>query len=923
MAKTNPIFSDFTRGELSPNLYGRVDLEQVYYKGCKQLENFYVFPQGGVTKRPGTKYIGTAKYADKETRLIPFEATSGDRFILEFGHYYIRFFLTSGTTDGLVSTGDGVTPYEVKTPYNEIDVTELKYTQSGDAMFIVHEDHPPKQLLFYDYTDWRFSSISLYGGPFMDSNVTEVELAIADARNNTRFPTNAGGLATTVSPPAIETNYEFAGTTTQEIYTYNSIDNDFSTWYDVSDPGGTVLADGPRAMTLTGDGTDYAAAEQYLDDYTDDYDWTVTFEVSGSGKLHFYASYAPSGAAPFVYSRPLDTGEYAYSMSPTGAFFIGFDNPSAAGVSVVDCYVHAEVFHPDHVGSLWKLEGVDEETLDADGANKWTDAIKSNIGDTIIVTIDGTWAGTVTVQKKYQGTNTWFDYTQQLSSTSTNETLSITNDADGAKYRVGIKSGDYTSGTAEITLKKPNQDGYLEITSVPTTGSNTSFIAYGRIEKEIPLYDDTPTENWSEGAFSNYRGYPKAITFYENRLVFAGTDNQPETVWGSVSNDYSNFENLSNDDDESYNFTIVAHRPSDIQWLIGQRVMLIGTETSEWKFGFIDEPTTPTTVDTRIQTTWGSEDIQALSVGHTVIFVEKGGTKVREIKYQLENDGYLANDISVLSDHLFSAGIKEMHYTNQPDSKLFFTMDDGSLIVSTYDPSYQNVGFYKYVTDGLFTSTAVVETEGEDEVWFVVQRSIGGVVYQYIEQLQTPNWTSLTDAWYLDCAMSTTTLSGTGSVGVSGLGHLEGETVYVNADGSNAGSYQVANGQISLNQSATDVIVGLPYTAKMETMDIEAGARWGVAQGKPRSIYDVVVRVKDTVGLKYGYDEDNQKDVIWREYGISQVPGDQWVTARTDDIRFSYDKGVDRKDITIYISHDYPLPCTILAIIPMIWTSDM
>ena len=103
--KLHLIHNAFTTGEISPLLYGRTELDQ-YAKGCKKLENFYVHPHGGIARRPGLRYVRGCRYDNRKSRLIPFEFSTVQAYILEFSHENIRVFMDGG----VVVLGDGITP---------------------------------------------------------------------------------------------------------------------------------------------------------------------------------------------------------------------------------------------------------------------------------------------------------------------------------------------------------------------------------------------------------------------------------------------------------------------------------------------------------------------------------------------------------------------------------------------------------------------------------------------------------------------------------------------------------------------------------------------------------------------------------------------------------------------------------------------
>lgn len=159
------VINSFNAGELSPLLYGRSDVAR-YFKGCQTLENMIVMAQGGVTKRPGSYYIASAKSSSVACRLIPFEYSITQAYIIEVGHEYMRFYRNGGRieVDALA--------YEITTPYDGNDIFEIQFIQSADTMYLVHNLYAPRSLTRSDHTSWTLTAISFSRGPFLEENET-------------------------------------------------------------------------------------------------------------------------------------------------------------------------------------------------------------------------------------------------------------------------------------------------------------------------------------------------------------------------------------------------------------------------------------------------------------------------------------------------------------------------------------------------------------------------------------------------------------------------------------------------------------------------------------------------------------------------------------------------------------------------------
>lgn len=170
MGRYTPLYANFTAGELSPRLSGRADLKY-YYSGCKELTNMIVWPHGGITKRPGTYYISTAASPTKATRLIPFEYSTTQAYIIELSDYKFRFYMEGG-----IIVSSGTTPYYISSPYAAADLSKIRYVQSADVMYIVHPDYAPRKLTRTGHTNWTLTTVNFENGPFLELNTTDITI---------------------------------------------------------------------------------------------------------------------------------------------------------------------------------------------------------------------------------------------------------------------------------------------------------------------------------------------------------------------------------------------------------------------------------------------------------------------------------------------------------------------------------------------------------------------------------------------------------------------------------------------------------------------------------------------------------------------------------------------------------------------------
>jgi hypothetical protein len=166
----NLLVTAFNGGELSPYMDARTDVAK-YRSGCRRLENMVVLPYGGVYRRSGTEYLGEAKLSDKRCRLIPFNFSTTTRFVLEFGHLYLRVW----GNNSLVQSGGS--PLEIVTPYTEDDLREIQYAQLNDIMYLAHGNHAPRKLSRVSDTNWTLATTAFDYPPVLDINTSAVTIA--------------------------------------------------------------------------------------------------------------------------------------------------------------------------------------------------------------------------------------------------------------------------------------------------------------------------------------------------------------------------------------------------------------------------------------------------------------------------------------------------------------------------------------------------------------------------------------------------------------------------------------------------------------------------------------------------------------------------------------------------------------------------
>ena len=428
------------------------------------------------------------------------------------------------------------------------------------------------------------------------------------------------------------------------------------------------------------------------------------------------------------------------------------------------------------------------------------------------------------------------------------------------------------------------------------------------------------TENSTTHLLNGTGNYPKCVSFFEQRVVFAGTINNPQTLWFSKSGDYENFTTGTADADAMI-YTIASNQVNAIESIKATRTLIVMTTGGEFTVtsGATQDPITPTNLNIRKQSNYGSAGVDAVSVGNSTLFLQRAKRKIRELAYNFDSDSYVAPDLTILAEHITDSGVVQMDYQQEPFSIVWCVRDDGKLVGLTYNRLQDVVAWHGHDfggTNAKCKSVAVIDIDtAEDQVYVIVERTIDGATKKYVEYLSTYDFnSSLTEFHFVDSGLA---YSGSSTTTLSGLSHLEGQTVKVIVDGATHPDRTVSSGSISLERSATTAKVGLGFISTLQTMRLDEGFR-GTDQTKTKRIYDVTVRFFETVGAKVGPNETNLDEIPFRDSSASMTAPVPLFTG-DKETEFPSDYGTDG---FVLVKQEQALPMTILALYPRLETHD-
>jgi len=490
-----------------------------------------------------------------------------------------------------------------------------------------------------------------------------------------------------------------------------------------------------------------------------------------------------------------------------------------------------------------------------------------------------------------------------------------------ASSTVGINHGDGFKST-DVGRAIHFNDGHAIITSFTSTTQVDALV-------KVALGAGTANTDWALGSFSTTTGHPSCVTFFEQRLVFAATTEEPQALFFSKVNEYENFDDgyhTSVTDTSAMFYTIASNNVNSIRFLSAQRSLIAGTVGGEFVVSAgTSQPITPTNIQIQRQTSYGCANNDAVQISNVTMFIQRAKRKIRELTYSFDFDSYVAPDMTILSENVTESGIKELSYQQEPDSILWGARLDGKLIGLTYQRAEEVVGWHIHELGGSFGSDSFGHVENiatipgdvnEDDLYLVVKRTVNGSTRRYIEYLTDYNFgTNIEDAFFVDSGLS---YNGSATTTVSGLDHLEGQTVSILADGATHPDKTVSNGSITLDRSVTKIHIGLPYTSLLQTMRIEAGAAEGVAQGQTKRIHDVTIRLLESVGVEIGSSLDNMERIPFRS---SADPMDVAIPPFSGDKQVEF-RGDFETDGYIYVRQTQPLPINIIGIYPRVTTNE-
>jgi len=924
MPRTTAALNSFVSGEFSAKMDGRTDFEK-YSSGCKTLENMLVHPQGAAARRVGTQFIAEVKTSSLKTRLIPFEFSTTQTYVLEFGNTYIRMFKDKGQITESDVTVSGITqanPAVVTASSHGFSNGDFVILSSvvgmtevnGKTFKVADKTTNTFELQDVDGTDINSSAFTTYssGGdanriyqitsPYLTAELFELKFAqSADVMYITHPNHEVMKLSRTGHTAWTLTEVEFTDGP------YLSENTTTTTLTPAQSATGTGINITASAITGINGGAGFQ---------TTDVGRIISFN---SGKAKITARTNTTVVVATITTAFANT-------DATAAFKLGAFSDTTGHPSCVSFFEQRLVFAgtSDEPQTLYFSKSGDYENM----------TTGTNADDAMVYTIASNQVNKIRYLKAVRtlliGT-TGGEFT--VSADGTDAAVTPTNIQIRRQSSFGAANVDaQPAGNAILFLQRAKRkirelaynydtDGYIApdlcILNETVTDSGVNEMAYQQAPDSIlwAVRDDgvlsgltyQRTDNvvaWHRHLIGGKSDTTKniiqqEISFTANTTVVNGTNNTITlSSHGLSTNDPVYYYAAAN--------PITGITSGRLYYVIASdsNTIKLASSAANSAAGTAISLTGPSTASTQYI-------YQGVNIASNVIYSTSHGFKTGD-KIFYDNIGTAIGGLSENVEYNVSR-VDDDQFKLYSDSKLINVV---SLTSAHSSEQTDNI-----LQNTKVESVATISGDlNEDELWIISQRWVNGAVRRYVECFSNFDFdeTAPEDFKFVDSHLS---YSGVAVSSLSGLDHLEGETVSILADGATHANKTVSSGSISLDRASRKVTVGLPYNSVLQTMRIEGGAGQleGTAQGKIKRISKIVLRLFETVGAKVGPSLDNLETVPFRTTsGAMDLPVSTFI-AGDKEVEFSDDYNTDG---FIFVKQDQALPLTVLALYPTIVTND-
>ena len=922
MARLVTYQTSFADGQISPKLEGFVDTD-AYRSSVKDLKNMVVMPQGSITRRPGTRYVASTK-SNAQVRLIPFNFGQDQAYVLEFGNQYVRFFKNNAVLES------GGSAYEITSPYSTADLDNLSFTQSADILFIAHPSYQPRQLIRSGDTNWEFDFIYTKDGPYGDINPVEsATMQVVGTEESEE-----------IGSPQVDVSDHFFQLANHELLdgmrVRISCSGTFPTYHltSTSDTPTTNFANNVDYFVVNATATTFQLSTTlkgrpvYIRAFTE----TITISKRIYPKGDAISLQIGDGTSSLWSNSGSKTKNSIVTYTATS----GAVTPSDGSPDLLFTDTNHGLVNDDRIqfrhasGAL--PGGIAEST------NYYVKKINDNTFNISLTPSTG--ANTTINYSSSAGSNvSW--YKNPLFYTCV-----ATHTASAQNYPGSVLGNDYwellnvNNGRG---IEHYDVDTYFRFNPLQGTAINWGYVQIDSITNALEvtatvkqdLVARGPNHEWRKYAWNSNAGWPRTIEIFQQRMCFGGNNDNPQTIWFSKTADFFNFApserigvasgNVSATgarvvgeqikDDNGLTLTISSATVDLIDFMVSGKKLTVGTSGGVFQmYGSETEITiTPFNFSIDRVTSYPTETgALPLIIDQNVIYVQKNGRKLRDISYSSDRGGNQASDMTLRADDIALGVVKDIAYQDMPYNVIWARLNDGKMIACTYNKALNMMAWSNHEiagTNAVVESITVIPTTTHHQLWMVVKRTVNSATVRYVEYLDRfydSGEITSDEAHYVDSGIYTT---GSGVTNLTGLNHLEGESLRVLADSAlQIGTFTVSSGAITISE-ADKIHAGLGFDSFVTTLDIPNGPQ-GILVGNRKKISRIVVKLLDTMGLKYGPNTSELDEMIYRfptdnlGNAVPFFSGDEVLTMGN----MTYD------DHNVVIGQDGPFPLSILLI---------
>ena len=968
MPTTRTFNRSFAGGELSPEMFGRID-DQKFQTGAAKMRNFIALPQGPAVNRPGTKFVREVKDSTKKTRLIPFTYSTTQTMVLEFGEGYIRFH-TQGETL-LVGT-----PTAFSTTKTITTVTTATDTVTSNAHG--YENATPIQIAATTTIPAGLLALTTYYVVGATANTFQFSLTVGGAAID--ITSVGAGTITTNQVYSLGALVSYGGSNYYCILTStNNLPTNVTYWFLISSPAYEIPSPYLEADLFD---IHYVQSSDVVTLVHPNYPPRELRRLGATQWTLTSISFVPAVTSPTGVAVTASRGE-AFNITA-----ITIANPGSLTLSSAHQFVLGDsVYISGILGMTGFVDGfyvVNTSTTPALTVKNYTTGVPFNTTGFPVYT----GGGTIEYGTKIFDILNYYVVTA-IAANGVDESL--------ASASVNVTNNLYVNG-AFNTITWSAVAGAIRYNVYKIQSGLYGYIGQ---TQALSFTDDNIAPDMGittpivETVFNSANNYPGAVSYFEQRRVFAGTINAPQQIWMTRSGTESDMSyHLPVKDDDRISFKVAAREANTIRHIVPLQQLMLLTSAAEWRVSPVNsDAITPTTISVRPQSYIGANNVQPSIINNSMVYCAARGGHIRELGYSWQSNGYITGDLSLRAAHLFdNYEITDMCYSKSPHPLIWFISSTGLLLGLTYVPEQQIGAWHQHDTDGTFESCACVAEGTEDHLYVVVKRTVNGNSVRYVERMASNAFDSLDDCFFVDSGLTydgnnttATTVTVTGGTlwgptevltitastpifafpaltdigdafvftatdgtqyrltiegcssttvvqarpdkvlavafrnvpisngafarnSVAGLSHLEGKTVSILADGAVLPSEVVVGGSISIDRAAVKIHVGLQYFSDLQTLPLAINIE-AFGQGRVKNINKAWVRVFQSSGLFVGPTADKLTEAKMR----TDEPYGSPPSLRSDEISVNITPTWAQGG-QIYIRQADPLPLTVVGV---------